>query len=65
MKTVITLTHEDIVNVLQAHAAQLVRVDFTPNDVKLNVLPWGSSEWKRGEVRLSIEVQAASEDYTD
>jgi hypothetical protein len=65
MKTVITLTHNDIIDVLQSHAARLVRVDFNQNDVKLEVLPWGGTEWNRGEVRLSIEVEAASENYVD
>jgi hypothetical protein len=63
MKTVIVLSHHDIINVLHAHAADLVRVDFTPNDVKLEVLPWGGSEWHRGEVRFSIEVEAATEEF--
>jgi hypothetical protein len=63
MKTVITLNHDDVINVLQAHAAQLVRVDFTPNNVKLSVKPWDSKDWKRGEVSMTIEVEGASEDH--
>jgi hypothetical protein len=63
MKTVITLSHHDIIDVLQGYAAQLVRVDFTPNDIKLDVKVWGSNEWTRGEARLSIEVEAATEEF--
>lgn len=65
MKTVITLTHDDIINVLQAHACSLVRVDFTPNDVQLSVKPWDSGKWTRGDVAMTIDVSGLSEDYTD
>jgi hypothetical protein len=65
MKTIIVLNNQDVVDVLRAHATHLVRMDFEPKDVKLSVKPWGSKEWSRGEVVLSIEVEGTSEDYID
>ena len=65
MKTRIELSPEDVVTVLQVHAASLVRMDFEPEDLKILVRSVPTEPWAEGDVSVVIEVEAESADVID